>query len=173
METRVGMGDDKRDRVVCQGCQVYIVRSGSAAEAVSEECYKGRVLEKETLADAAGNRFRVEFFICCNCRDGRNRRLHEEEERRCRYLSSVPQARAVEEVCHHCEVRAAASAARERQECVAKLLAAETDRAVKVEAQQVEEERCEVEAKIAAVDAERSRRAEAICRHQKDIEAQV
>jgi hypothetical protein len=140
---------------------------------VSGECYKGRLLGKETLVDAAGNRFRVEFFICCNCRDGRRRRLREEEKRRCRYSSSVPQAPAAEEVCHHCEVRAAAAAAREREECVAKVLAAEADRMGMAEAKQVEKERCALEARILAVEAERSRRAESTCRHEKDIEAQV
>jgi hypothetical protein len=84
-----------KGKMSCEGCKVLIDREG---EARHDECSIGRFLDKEVLCDSAGEHFTVDFYICCNCRDGRALRRPDAVH------APVCQHKG-ERVCDNCKIR--------------------------------------------------------------------
>ena len=92
---KAGTSATGKGKMSCEGCKVLLDRGG---EARHDECSIGSFLDKEVLCDSAGEHFTVDFYICCNCRDGRALRRHNAVH------APVCQHKG-ENVCDNCKIR--------------------------------------------------------------------
>ena len=89
-----------------------IVHSTSTnLSATPHACVLGNFVEKEILSHDTGEKFVVNFYICCNCRDGRKERT-----RKLAGIHTVLPLAEQEKSCEGCIMRAKIKAERERKE---------------------------------------------------------
>jgi len=123
--------------ITCEGCMMLIVHepkadtskgsdSNGKSNRIQEKnshststnlsttphaCVLGNFVEKEILSHDTGEKFVVNFYICCNCRDGRKERT-----RKLAGIHTVLPLAEQEKSCEGCIMRAKIKAERERKE---------------------------------------------------------
>ena len=107
---KAGTSATRKGKMSCEGCKVLIDREG---EARHDECSIGSFLDKEVLCDSAGEHFTVDFYICCNCRDGRALRRPDA-------VHAPVCAHKGERVCDNCKIRVQEKEAWKRRQAEAK-----------------------------------------------------
>lgn len=153
----------------CEGCQVLVVRE---REAGHDQCTNGRFLDKEVLCDSAGELFTVDFYICCDCRDGRELRELQRARKRSPYSvqTQAPHHKG-ESVCEYCKIRSQDRKARDRREAEAKHQAEIHKLALKQEEMRKQAADRESRAKEQAILEARDRHAEQI--RQEEVQRQT